>query len=146
MTDTQQHPEQQLEQYIALFLTKIVRIIQIVIPLLARFSKEHPNIFLALTSVVIIYVAWRIVCNMITILKRLSLVFLILFIISLYLRGFDQVVYGDLPLLYRLVTQNQDLETVLTQWTSYLGRTSLKNSQVALKFFSAALADLFNVA
>lgn len=146
MTDTQQHPEQQLEQYIALFLTKIVRIIQIVIPLLARFSKEHPNIFLALTSVVIIYVAWRIVCNMITILKRLSLVFLILFIISLYLRGFDQVVYGDLPLLYRLVTQNQDLETVLTQWTSYLGRTSLKNSQGALKFFSAALADLFNVA
>lgn len=146
MTDTQQHPEQQLEQYIALFLTKIVRIIQIVIPLLARFSKEHPNIFLVLTSVVIIYVAWRIVCNMITILKRLSLVFLILFIISLFLRGFDQVVYGDLPSLYRLVTQNQDLETVLTQWTSYLGRTSLNNSQMALKFFSAALADLFNVA
>lgn len=145
MTDTQEHPDQQLEQYIALFLTRVVRIIQFVIPLVARFSKEHPTIFLVLASATIIYITWRIMCNMVTILKRLSLVFLILFVLSLFLRGFDQIVYSDLPSLYRLVTQNQDIETVLTKWTSYLGRTSLNNSQVAMKFFSAALADLFNI-
>lgn len=143
MVDIQEHPEQQLQQYIAYFLTKIIRIIQIVIPLIATFSKEHPNVFLVLTFVIVIYMSWRIICNMYTILKRLLFVSVVVLVIFLFLRGFDQVIFKDLPLLFKLLGQNRDIEVVLTRWTSYLSRSSISHSSVAANFLFAKLREMF---
>lgn len=144
MVNIQEHPEQQLEQYIAFFLTKLVRLIQIVIPLMARFSKDHPNVFLIFTSALVVYVTWRVLCNMVVILKRFLFVSLLLFVCFLFLRGFNQVFSKDLPLLYNIVTQNQDLEVVLTKWTAYLGNTSFSHCTDILRFFSFKLRDLLS--
>lgn len=124
MSSIREHPEQQLEEYIALFLTKLVRIIQIVIPLMAKFSKDHPNVFLVFASALVIYVTWRILCNMVVIVKRLAFVSLLLFASFVFLRGFNQVFFEDIPLLYKIVTGNQNFEVMLTKWTAYLGSTS----------------------
>ncbi|QLQ80557.1 hypothetical protein HG537_0D05580 [Torulaspora globosa] len=140
-----EHPEQQLEQYIALFLTKLVRIIQIIIPLMAKFSKDHPNVFLFFASALVVYVTWRILCNMMIIIKRLFTVFVILGISFLFLRGFNQVFYSDIPLFYRIITQNQDFELVLTKWTTYLGETSFDHCNVVLGLIKTRIKALFQL-
>lgn len=124
MSSVREHPEQQLEEYIALFLTKLVRIIQIVIPLMAKFSKDHPHVFLFFASALVIYVTWRVLCNMLVILKRLGFLLVLLFASFVFLRGFNQVFFQDIPLLYKIVTGSQSFEVVLTKWTAYLGNTS----------------------
>ncbi|QLG73839.1 hypothetical protein HG535_0F03500 [Zygotorulaspora mrakii] len=143
MVEAQEHPEQKLEQYIAFFLTKLIRFIQIVIPLIAKFSKEHPNVFLTVSIVLIIYTSWRLICNLATILKRMLFVTLSLFIIFLFLRGFDQVVFKDMPLLYSLIKQNRDLEIVFSRWTSYLSKSSADHSTAVVSYLSSKLRELF---
>lgn len=145
MTGIQEHPERQLEQYIALFLTKLVRIIQIVIPLMAKFSKDHPNVFLFFASALVVYVTWRILCNMMVILKRLFTVFVILSVSFVFLRGFNQVFYQDIPLLYGIVTQSQDFEVILTKWTAYLGNTSFDHFVVVLNQLYSRAKQLFHL-
>lgn len=145
MVTIQEHPEQQLEQYIALILTKLVRIIQIIIPLMAKFSKDHPNVFLFFASALVVYVTWRVLCNTMIILKRLLAIFVILGISFVFLRGFNQVFYRDIPLLYRIVTQNQDFEVVLTKWTAYLGDTSFDHCSVVLGLLTSRVKELFQL-
>lgn len=140
-----ENPEQQLEQYITLFLTKLVRIIQIVIPLMAKFSKDHPNVFLVFASALVIYMTWRVLCNMVIILKRLFMVFVVIGISFVFLRGFNQVFYQDIPLLYTIVSQNQDFEVILTKWTAYLGNTSFDHLVVVLKLLRSRVEQLFEL-
>lgn len=135
------HPEQQVQQYISIFLTNIIRFIQLAIPVVTRFSNEQPTLFLAIVSVIAAYIAFRVIRNMFTILKRLLYVLCLLCALFVYLRGFEQFFKYDLPLLYNLISQDKDLETVLIQWGTYLTSTSVTSSTFIYKFAKAKVLE-----
>lgn len=135
--------EEKLAQFIQLTLTKIIRIIQVTIPLIARFSAKNPTTFIVLTTVVLAFIVLRIIRNIYTIVRRLVFLSLIVFIFLLYIRGFDTVIMFDLPLLYKLILNDQDLETVLIRWGSYLSSTSKHGSQFLYKYCKVKWQELW---
>lgn len=139
-----QSPEQQLEYIIGTVLTKTIRILQIVVPLIARFSSQHPTAFLILGGAILVFIVVRIVRNMFTIIRRLLFLLVIALLVLLYVRGFDTVVLNDLPFLYRLMLQDEDLETVLRKWGSYLSNSSIIRSHPLYNVCRHKFLELWN--
>ncbi|CAR28211.1 hypothetical protein ZYGR_0N07030 [Zygosaccharomyces rouxii] len=135
--------EEKLAQFIQLVLTKLVRIIQVTIPLITRFSSENPTAFIILTLIVLAFIVLRIIRNIYTIVRRLVFLSLIIFLLLLYVRGFDTVIMFDLPFLYKLILNGQDLETVMVKWGSYLSRTSIHSSHFLYNFCKVRLQELW---
>ncbi|GAV54205.1 hypothetical protein ZYGR_0AK07070 [Zygosaccharomyces rouxii] len=136
--------EEKLAQFIQLALTKIIRIIQVAIPLIARFSAENPTAFIVLTTIVLAFIVLRIVRNIYTIVRRLVFLSLIVFLVLLYIRGFDTVLTFDLPLLYKLILNDQDLETVVVRWGSYLSTTSKHSSRFLYNYCKVKCQELWH--
>lgn len=135
MSDTP--TEVQLAQFIQLVLTRIIRILQVTIPLIARFSAEYPTVFIVLTTMLLAFIVLRVIRNIYTIVRRLIFLSIIVFLVLLYVRGFETVVMFDLPTLYKLITNDQDLETVITKWGSYLSSTSSHSSRFLYNYCKA---------
>ncbi|EDO15391.1 hypothetical protein Kpol_1063p1 [Vanderwaltozyma polyspora DSM 70294] len=135
------HPEEQIQKYISIFLWNIIRIIQFIIPVIASFSKEHPTLFLSLFSLFALYVIYRIFSNIISIIRRLFYILIILFGVFCYLRGFDQVLGKDIPMLYKLLIQDKNFETAIVQWTAYLTSTSVNGSAILFNFVKARVVE-----
>ncbi|AQZ13311.1 APQ12 (YIL040W) [Zygosaccharomyces parabailii] len=139
-----QPPEQQLEYIIEAILTKTIRVLQILIPLIARFSSQHPTAFLVLTCAILVFILLRIIRNMVTIVRRTLFLGVLVFVVLLYVRGFDTVVLYDLPFLYKLVLQDENLETIIRKWSTYLSHSSIRHSRTIYSICRHKAMEVWN--
>ncbi|CCE61948.1 hypothetical protein TPHA_0B02760 [Tetrapisispora phaffii CBS 4417] len=133
--------EIQIQTLITAFVSYLINVIQISIPFITQFSNAHPTLFLGIISVIIMYVAIRIILSIWSILKRLFYVSLFIFAFLIYLRGIDQFFNNDVPFLYNLVLQDKDLETIIIQSCAYLSSTSVTSSTLLYKFLKSKVVE-----
>ncbi|KAG0667109.1 hypothetical protein C6P45_005522 [Maudiozyma exigua] len=95
--------EQAYERYVVLVLRSLIQCLQFTIPLVTKFSKENPTVFLAITTLLLLYVAWKIIKNIFIILRRLFFIYMLVLVISIHLRGWDQFISRDVPYFYKTV-------------------------------------------
>ncbi|CAB4256570.1 similar to Saccharomyces cerevisiae YIL040W APQ12 Protein required for nuclear envelope morphology, nuclear pore complex localization, mRNA export from the nucleus [Maudiozyma barnettii] len=92
--------EQTYERYVVLTLRYLIQGLQFIIPLVTKFSKENPTFFLILTTLILFYIAWKVIKNIFNILRRLFLLYLLVLVVSIHLRGWDQFINKDVPYIY----------------------------------------------
>lgn len=95
--------EQAYERYVVLALRSLIQCLQFTIPLVTKFSKENPTVFLAITTLLLLYVAWKIIKNIFVILRRLFFIYMLVLVVSIHLRGWDQFISKDIPYFYKTV-------------------------------------------
>lgn len=95
--------EQAYERYVVLALRSLIQCLQFTIPLVTKFSKENPTVFLAITTLLLLYVAWKIIKNIFIILRRLFFIYMLVLVVSIHLRGWDQFISKDIPYFYKTV-------------------------------------------
>lgn len=101
-----QQLEQTYEHYIILFIRYLISALQFSIPLVTGFAKTHPTAFLVVTSVILLYLSWKILRNIFIIIRRLFFTYLLFACVMIYLRGWDQFIFNDVPYLSRFVNFN----------------------------------------
>ncbi|CCC67895.1 hypothetical protein NCAS_0A13370 [Naumovozyma castellii] len=112
--------EQQIISYTILAIKQLVVLTQSSLPILIKFSQTQPTLFFIIAIFLIIYFSWKVITNIITIVKRLIFGLMIVSVILISLRGLDQFFNYDLVYLFQLVKQGQRHGVVLIKWVDYL--------------------------
>lgn len=92
--------ERDAQRYVVLVLNFFITFLQTLIPLVVKFSSSYPRLFLYLTIAVMLYITWSFLTNLAKLIKRLFYLYIILFVITIHLRGWEQFFIYDLPLVY----------------------------------------------
>lgn len=122
--------EETYEHYIVLGLKHIISALQVAIPFVTAFSKQNPTVFLLLMTAMTLYITWKVLKNLFLIIKRLVFLYLIILLISVHLRGWDQFVNSDVPYFYN---------TVATGDNAYKFGQIVKFLLVQIKFYAQYL-------
>mgnify|MGYP003365482998 CR=1 FL=1 len=118
--------EQAYERYVVLALRYMIQCLQFTIPLVTKFSKENPTVFLTIVTLLLLYVAWKVIKNIFNILRRLFFIYMLVLVISIHLRGWDQFIAKDVPYFYN---------TVLTTDNAYKFGSGIKFLVFQFKFY-----------
>ncbi|SMN21920.1 similar to Saccharomyces cerevisiae YIL040W APQ12 Protein required for nuclear envelope morphology, nuclear pore complex localization, mRNA export from the nucleus [Maudiozyma saulgeensis] len=100
--------EQTYERYVILTLRYIIQGLQFIIPLVTKFSKENPTVFLIITTLILFYIAWKVIKNIFNILRRLFLLYLLVLVVSIHLRGWEQFIGKDVPYFYNTIAESDN--------------------------------------
>ncbi|GMM55355.1 hypothetical protein DAKH74_019710 [Maudiozyma humilis] len=119
--------EQTYEHYVVLGLKYIIGALQLAIPFVTTFSKQNPTVFLLVVTTILLYITWKVLKNLFLILKRLVLLYLIILVVSVHLRGWDQFINSDVPYFYN---------TVATADNAYKFGQGVKFLLVQIKFYA----------
>lgn len=106
--------ERDAQRYVVSILNFFIIFLQNLVPLVIKFSSNYPRLFLYLTIIIFLYIVWSLLINLIKLIKKLFYVYLIVLIITIHLRGWEQFFMFDLPLIYSqfLVGINFFLSTI----------------------------------
>ncbi|KAK5781513.1 hypothetical protein RI543_001061 [Arxiozyma heterogenica] len=120
--------ERDAQRYVVLVLNFFITFLQNLIPLVIKFSSSYPRLFLYSTIVVMLYITWSFLTNLAKLIKRLFYLYIILFVITIHLRGWEQFFIYDLPLVYSqcrdglYLFSQSDEYNLLKSHTQYLGK------------------------
>lgn len=112
-----EHPEENIQAFIVNILAQLINVLHLLIPVVVKFSKEYPTAFVAVSTIIALYILYRMVMNLYTMIKRLMYLAILLVIIGAYMRGeafFEQ----DLPKIGNYLWENR--ETIITTVTTTL--------------------------
>lgn len=131
----------EVEQLLLKTLQFLLNSLQVFIPRLVTFSREYPTVFAFFSVVLITYVAYRIFCQVLTIVKRLLFISCIILGLFIYSRGFDQFVHYDMPYLIKSIKEEKELQALAIQWLTYLRNTTVASSSVFYRLVIDALKN-----
>ncbi|EJS43297.1 apq12p [Saccharomyces arboricola H-6] len=84
-----------------------IDIIQWLIPAITKFSQSHPLIFQLSFILLTLYVFYKLLLNLITLVKRTLYIAMIVSCIGIYIRGSQQFLTVDLLNFYNFVMSNR---------------------------------------
>ncbi|SCU77796.1 LAME_0A02256g1_1 [Lachancea meyersii CBS 8951] len=123
-------------------LTFTARFLSFVIPLLFRFTQTHPTITNVLGYVLAAYISWKLLCHLWTVIKRIMLVFVIIFAVLLWSRGLHQVVSHDVPVLMQYLEPKASLPDLWNRFIYYVHPAHFKHYySTALRYHLETLRD-----
>ena len=145
-----QHLEQQTLQvdetysrYLIIAIRKIILFLQILIPLITNLSANYPHVFIALITLFLVYTSVKIIKNFAKILKRLLFLYLLVLLLSVYLRGIDQFVNYDVPFIYRsVITSDNSHHIVKHIWRFFKTQFDFY-TKFLYEYFSISNSDTF---
>lgn len=115
-----EHPEENIQEFIVNVLAQLINFMQLLIPVVVKFSREYPTAFVTLSTLALLYIIYRIIMNLYNMLKRLMYLAIILIVIGCYMRGeafFDE----DIPKLGKYVwLQRGTIQITVTTTVRYL--------------------------
>lgn len=91
-----EHPEENIQEFIVNVLAQLINFIHLLIPVVVKFSREYPTVFVTLSTLALLYILYRVLMNLYTMAKRLMYLAVILVLIGCYMRG-EAFFDDDLP-------------------------------------------------
>ncbi|CAI4392541.1 CQS_1a_G0025940.mRNA.1.CDS.1 [Saccharomyces cerevisiae] len=88
-------------------LKSAIDVIQWLIPTITKFSQSHPLVFQLLFIFFTFYVFYKLLMNLITLVKRFLYLTLVVTCIGIYMRGSQQFLTVDLLNFYNFVISNR---------------------------------------
>ena len=125
--------ERDAQRYVVWILNFFITFLQTLVPLVVKFS--YPRLFLYLTIMIVLYITWSLLTNFIKLIKRLFYLYIIFFIITVHLRGWEQFFMFDLPLVYRQLKEGLYLFSQSDEYTLLKSHIQYLSKQIYNRFF-----------
>lgn len=88
------------QHYVMATLNYLVLFLQMAIPMVSQFSTNHPRLFVSIIGFIMFYFTWTLFANFVRVIKRLFYLYMLVIVLAIYLRGFQQFFTADLPLIW----------------------------------------------
>lgn len=135
MDRTVTHPEENIQQLIVGLLSKVINFLQILIPVIVRFSKEYPTAFIVISLIIGRYVVWRCIMSLYAMVRRLFYLSLVLLVVCAYMRGAELFFEHDVPLVANGIWDNRELIKSSVVSTCTYGYKILRQNSIILYYY-----------